>query len=30
MNWWLAELMILAFVSAAFGGMLGWILRGAM
>jgi hypothetical protein len=32
MNWWvwLVELMILAFVSAAFGGLLGWIARGVL
>jgi hypothetical protein len=32
MNWWvwLVEILILTFASAAFGGLLGWIARGAM
>jgi hypothetical protein len=32
MNWWvwLVEILILAFVSAVIGGMLGWIARGVL
>jgi hypothetical protein len=32
MNWWvwLVEILILSFVSAALGGLLGWIARGVM